>query len=146
MWLKQQALIDTWDQSFIDWFVVFEQGDMQYWWAKYLQPGFRHCYAVRWDGFNWIGYYPHLGHTDIDVLNFGKYDSILNVVANTDCSAILYLKVWRDSKRIRAPWPTVSTCVEQVKAILGVRKWFLFTAWQLFNYLEKQNGRIIQQT
>jgi hypothetical protein len=80
------------------------------------------------------------------VLNFGKYDSILNVVANTDCSAILYLKVWRDSKRIRAPWPTVSTCVEQVKAILGVRKWFLFTAWQLFNYLEKQNGRIIQQT
>jgi hypothetical protein len=52
VWLKQQALIDTWDQSFIDWFVVFEQGDMQYWWAKYLQPGFRHCYAVRWDGFN----------------------------------------------------------------------------------------------
>ena len=135
MWLKQDSLIDTWDKSLTEWFIIFEHGDMPYWWAKYLQSGFRHCWALRWDGFNWIAYHPRLGHTDIEILPYGSYDDIENICIDTNCSVIIHAKVFRESNRIRSPWPTAVTCVEQIKALLGVRKWFLFTPYQLFKYL-----------
>jgi hypothetical protein len=141
VWLKQQSLVDTWDKSYTEWFIVFEHGDMPYWWAKYLQSGFRHCWALRWDGFNWIAYHPKLGHTDIEILPYGSYEDIEIISKANNISAIIRAKVWRDSLQIRAPWPTVSTCVEQIKAILGVRKWFLFTPFALFNYLLSEENK-----
>jgi len=145
MWLKHDSLVDTWEQSFTDWYVVFEHGDMPYWWAKYLHPGIRHCYALRWDGFNWIAFHPKLGHTDIEILSYGSYEDIQNILIDTDCSVIIHVKVWRESTRIRSPWPTAVTCVEQIKALLGIRKWFLFTPYQLFNYLSGvKNGKFIR--
>ena len=146
MWLKQDSLVDTWEKSFIDWYIVFEHGDMPYWWAKYLHSGFRHCYALRWDGFNWIAIYPKLGHTDVMVLDYVNHNDIENIHKDTNCSVIIHVKVWRESTRIRSPWPTAITCVEQIKALLGIRKWFLFTPYKLFNYLmEKHNGRIFRR-
>lgn len=142
--LKRQSLLDTWDRSLVDWFVIFEHGDMPWRWARLLAPGFRHCYAVRWDGFNWIRLNPRMGHTDIEILEFGKFDSIADIVQDTNCCAILRCRVWRETMRIRAPWPTVATCVEQIKAILGIRKWFLWTPLQLFNYLRgRKHGQLI---
>ena len=139
MWLKQDSLIDTWEQSLTDWYIVFEHGDMPYWWAKYLHPGIRHCWALRWDGFNWIAFHPNLGHTDIEILPYGSYEDIENIRIDTDCSVIIHVKVWRESTRIRSLWPTAVTCVEQIKALLGIRKWFLFTPYQLFKYLRNQS-------
>lgn len=147
MWLKQQSLVDTWEQSFTDWYIVFEHGDMPYWWSKYLQSGFRHCWALRWDGFNWIMINPKLGHTDIEILPYGSFEDIENIRIDTNCSVIIHAKVWRESVRIRSPWPTAITCVEQIKALLGIRKWFLFTPYDLFNYLIRgKYGRIILKT
>lgn len=143
--LKQESLLDTYHLSATQWFIIFEHGDMPYAWAKFLKRGFRHCYAIQWDGFNWIRFLPRLGHTDIEILPYNSTYNIMEVVQNID-SCIIHIKVKRDSTRVRAPWPTVSTCVEQIKAILGVKKWFLFTPWQLFKYLEKQNGFTILKT
>jgi len=140
MWLKHDTLIDTWDISCTDWFVVFEHGDMKYWWTKYLQGGFRHCWAFRWDGYNWIAYRPNLGYTDIEILPWGKLEDIEFIHKDIICSAIIRHKAWRKTSRLRAPFPTAFTCVEQVKALLGIRKWYMFTAYQLFNYLRKKNG------
>ena len=146
MWLKQQSLVDTWDKSYIEWFIVFEHGDMPYWWAKYLHSGFRHCWALRWDGFNWIAFDPKLGHTDIEILPYGNFEDIEIISKAMNLSVKIRAKVWRDSIRIRTPYPTAVTCVEQIKALLGIRKWFLFTPYQLFNHLlGGKHGRIIQQ-
>jgi hypothetical protein len=145
MWIKHDSLIDTWPKSFVDWYIVFEHGDMDYWWAKFLQSGFRHCYALRWDGFNWIAFYPRLGHTDIVVLDYVHAEDIENIYLDTNCSVIIHAKVWRETVRIRSPWPTVITCVEQIKAILGINKWSLFTPYKLFKYLlEKEHGQDIR--
>ena len=142
MWLKQDSLIDTWDKSLTEWYIVFEHGDMPYWWAKYLQSGFRHCWALRWDGFNWIAYYPSLGHTDIEVLPYGNYEDIEIISKAMNLSVIIRAKVWRQTTRIRAPLPTLVTCVEQIKALLGIRKWSLLTPYALFKYLlEDNNGK-----
>lgn len=141
--LKRQSLLDTWEKSLVDWFIVFEHSDMPWRWTKLLAPGFRHCYAVRWDGWNWIRFNPKMGHTDVEILTYGKFDSIIEIVQDTDCCAILHCRVWRETMRIRAPWPTVATCVEQIKAILGIRKWYLWTPLQLFNYLRGQKHEIV---
>lgn len=147
MWLKHDSLIDIWDQSLTDWYVVFEHGDMPYWWAKYLHAGFRHCWALRWDGFNWIAINPRLGHTDVEVLPYYNHDDIENIHIDTDCSVIIHAKVWRESKRIRTPYPVAMSCVEQIKALLGIRKWLLFTPYQLFKHLSGvKNGKFIQFT
>jgi len=144
MWLKHNSLVDTWEKSFTDWYVVFEHGDMPYWWAKYLHPGIRHCWALRWDGFNWIAINPKLGHTDVSVLPYYEPSDIKNIYIDTDCSVIIHAKVWRESKRIRNPYPTAISCVEQIKALLGIRSWSLFTPYQLFNYLlGEKYGRIL---
>lgn len=147
MWLKHDSLVDTWSKSFVDWYVVFEHGDMPYWWAKYLHAGFRHCWILRWDGYNWIAVNPRLGHTDIEILPYYRYEDIKNIYIDTNCSVIIHAKVWRDTTRIRSPWPTAFTCVEQVKAALGIRDWRLITPYGLFNYLLRGNyGKLIQFT
>jgi len=146
VWIKHDSLIDTWDKSYIEWFIIFEHGDMPYWWAKYLQSGFRHCWALRWDGFNWIAFQPKLGHTDIEILPFGRYEDIEIISKDNNISAIIRAKVWRESKRIRSPYPVAITCVEQIKALLGVRQWYLFTPYQLFHYLSgAENGKFIRR-
>ena len=145
-WLKHAFLIDEANYSRIDWYVVFEQGDMRYFWSKWLKTGIRHCYALRFDGYNWIAFNPGLGHTDIEILPFGHLDTIQNVSKDTNCTVILHVKVRRNSMRIRAPWPTAFTCVEQIKAILGIRCWYVFTAWQLFKHLRQHHGQLIQKT
>ena len=142
-WLKKQqpdCLLDRWDQVHVDWFIVFEHGDMPWRLAKLLQPGFRHCYAIRWDGFNWIGFYPHLGFTEVEILAAGPQHSVFDVVGDK-YSAIIHANAWQKVGKIRQPWPTFFTCVEQIKALLGIKAPFVFTPWQLFNRLRgKHHG------
>jgi len=145
-WLQHDSLVDEAKYSKTDWFIVFEEGDMPWFWTKFLKKGIKHCYAIRFDGFNWVAFYPSMGHTDVEILPFGHLDTIQNVSQDTNRSVIIHAKVRRNSIRIRAPWPTVFTCVEQIKALLGIRCWYVFTAWQLFKYLRRQNYGHIQKT
>jgi len=120
---------------------------MRYFWSKWLKKGIKHCHAIRFDGFNWLGFYPGLGHTDIEILNYDHFDTIQIVAIDINCSVIIHLKVRRESMRIRAPWPVAFTCVEQIKAILGIRCWYVYTAWQLCKYLKRHyHGQFIPQT
>ena len=144
--IKKQYLINLWEKSPTDWFIVFSgQGatDQYPWLCKFLGK-VQHCYAIRWDGQHWIKFNPLLGHTDIHVLDFTPQDNILTVVHDTDCFAIIRYRAWRESMFVRNPYPTVCTCVEQLKALLGIRKWFLWTPRQLFDYLRgSENGIVI---
>ena len=36
---------------------------------------------------------------------------------------------------------SLSTCVDTAKRLLGIKRLFLFTPYQLFKYLRKHNGR-----
>ena len=140
-WLKH-SLIEDWKYDFAEWYVIFEHGDMPWKLAKLLKPGIRHVWAVRWDGFNWISFNPRLGGTDVQVLPFGPQHKIQNVVNATNCSVIIHVNIRRDNTRIRNPWPTLCTCVEQTKALLGIgglRTWHIYTANQLYKHLIKEH-------
>ena len=139
MWLKekqpQESLLDAWDLVHIDWFIVFEHGDMPWKLAKLLKPGYRHCYAVRYDGHEWIYFHPHLGHTDIRVMAAPPGSTIFDVVS-TGYSAIIHIDTQQKVGKVRQAWPTFFTCVEQIKALLGIRAGFVFTPWKLYKLLK----------
>lgn len=138
MWLKQtprESLLDAWDLVKVDWYIVFEHGDMPWRLAKLLKPGFRHCWAVRYDGHEWIMFHPHLGYTDIQVVAAGPGCTIFDIVP-AGYSAIIQVNAWQKVGRIRQLLPTFFTCVEQIKALLGIRAGFVFTPWQLFKLLK----------
>lgn len=143
--IKKQYLVNLWEKSPTDWFIVFScQGATdQYPWACKLLGEIQHCYAIRWDGKHWIKFNPLLGHTDIHVLDSTPMDNILTVVHDTKCFAIIRYRGWRESMFVRNPYPTFCTCVEQIKALLGIRKWFLWTPGQLFDYLRGSTNGII---
>jgi hypothetical protein len=140
-WLKEVSFLDDWYYEYTDWYVIFEHGDMPWLLSNLLQPGFRHVWAVRWDGFNWIAFNPRLGATTIEILPFGPKDKIQNVVNVTNCSVIIHVNVRQNHSRIRNPWPTLFTCVEQMKGLLGIggiKTWWIYRPYQLFKYLIKE--------
>ncbi|MCB1531741.1 MAG: hypothetical protein KDJ35_02615 [Alphaproteobacteria bacterium] len=113
------------------WVVFNGQADL--FWLKILKPGYRHCSVLLNDGAHWITVDPLSNYTDVMVHNLpGDFD----------------LPLWlKDRGYVVAPAPLLRpltpapmamlSCVGSVKRILGIRKRFIFTPWQLFKYLKK---------
>ena len=110
--------------------------------GKYLQTGYKHVYFVKKQGLFWIKLDSTLDMLNVTVLPFDYRDTIIDVLEGQD---VTWQRVesWRHTKRYRvksvlAPF----SCTEVMKAILGINRFFLFTPYQLFSFVEKRNGRI----
>ena len=115
------------------WYVVFTDYERETWYTRFLKPGYGHCYLVRWDGYNWIRVRPDLSKVHIEVLPVIESDAVEQVVLGN--TAVL-VEVPSEDLRIRLPWMvTIASCVEGVKAILGIRAVHILTPYQLFRYL-----------
>jgi hypothetical protein len=106
------------------------------WWLKWLRPGFRHCFAIFHDGRYWTTVDPLLGRIqimnhdapqDFDLLLFLRNNGlhIVSTQINTDMSHRFF--------------PTLCTCVEVVKRLIGVHRVTIITPWQLYKFLQQQN-------
>lgn len=134
--LLDEHLVELAGRSHTEWFLVFEHGTERHWWTRFLRDGFHHVYALRWDGFNWIRFDPGLGFTDVEILPHPTPD--VAGIVSTDCCAILRVTKWRERARYRVPWVlTPWTCVEQCKALLGIRAPHVLTPYQLFRHLRR---------
>jgi len=117
----------------VDWYVVFTPPERETWYTRFLEPGFGHCYMVRWDGFNWLRIRPDLSHCHIEILPVADSASVEDVVRG---NVAVYVEVPAEQARIRIPWLiTLATCTEACKAVLGIRTPLVITPYQLFNYL-----------
>lgn len=133
----RESLLDVADQTYVEWYLVFCESDRLYWWNRFLKRGYTHVYAVRWDGYNWISVSPNIGCLGVEILPCIDPDP-KNLFQTTKCSDILHINVWIQLNRSRSLWPTQFTCVEIVKALIGVRAWHVFTPWQLHKYLVRR--------
>ncbi len=115
--------------------IVFS-GETEIRWIKWLfKKGYRHCYAVINDGSKWVTCDPLAHKTELSVHH--------QIPADFD------LPKWLGDRGLKVmPVPSVSfknkalppaffTCVEAVKRLIGVRKFFVFTPYQLFRHLEQ---------
>lgn len=121
------------------WYVVFceSQGPLR-WWDYLLgtPAGFRHVYALRWDGFNWLLFNPHASFTDVVIVAAADEGALKSLV--DPLATVLEVEAFRATDRLRGRWwAGPMTCVEQVKALLGLPVGWIFTPWQLYRYLSK---------
>ena len=113
-------------------------GDTDIPWLRWLlKRGFRHCYAIMHDGSKWITCDPLAHKLDLGVHHHlpGSFDLPrwlkdrgLQVVPVTPQAVV---------KKPLAP--AFFTCVETVKRLTGLRKWHIWTPYQLFKHLEGSN-------
>jgi hypothetical protein len=139
------SLLDTAGALTREWFVCYFPRRPYYWFAKYLEPGFRHVELARS-----YRYGPDLG----DVLwlrmisNFESLNAEIEYgpdppwagqegVTVQKVTAVLPLGKLRSWFEIGP-----QTCVEMVKQALGINAFFVRTPFQLYRYIRRRNGVI----
>ena len=116
--------------DYIHWWIVFEPGNCEHWWTKLFDKEMRHCWAVKFDGQHFIAFRPYIGYTDIEILSITDSRHIA-----PDATAILSVHTTADGLQMRDLVPACFNCVEQVKALLGIKAWGIVTPKQLHHYL-----------
>lgn len=125
------AIIDE-DWSRCDgWYVAFVGDRGRNLWDIFTTKEFRHCYAFRWDGYNWIVVDALSNITEICILPFGE-DVDLPAKIVEDGQKVVYFSRQRQDKFI---FRGLLTCVSMVKHLLGIRAWWVVTPKQLYNYI-----------
>ena len=123
------------------WVVFSGQADLP--WLKILKEGYRHCYILLNDGKHWVTIDPLSNYMDVCVHDF-TLDFNLPLWMKNRGYIIMPAQIRHIDKQ--APWMPFS-CVEAVKRVLGIHKKWIFTPWQLYRYLQKeQNARLFTNT
>lgn len=121
------------------WYVIFcnSSGALRWWdYIGHTREGFRHVYALRWDGWNWLLYNPHAGFTDVAIVAAADENALASLV--DPGATVLEVEAFRAIDRLRGRWwAGPMSCVEQVKALLGLPVGWIFTPWQLYRYLAR---------
>lgn len=134
------SLLDAANRHAAKWYVVFCHRENEYWWTRWLKPGFQHVQAWREYRFGpeptdlmWLRVDPFAALTVVEIV-FNptppwKYDPGFTV---------LHVRTLREHTKIRELF-TIGpfTCVEHVKALLGIRSFWLRTPWQLCKFIRK---------
>lgn len=132
-WLQQRtvSLLDTANRFPVEWWLVYSDTDRPHWWNRWLAPRYRHVSAYRRDGRVWLAYLPNAEFVDVHILRTDEQPwpqsaIVQRVVALRREGAVR-------SRLFLGP----ITCVEHMKALLGIRAWFLRTPLQLYRYCRR---------
>lgn len=125
-----------------DWrryFVVCAESIVPHWWNFLLRPGYRHCYLLIWEGAVWLHVDPTMDRARVVILDL--FDGYEDPRAWVEDETARIFEAWPEpeSDRLRTPWligPV--TCVELVKAFLGIRSFLIWSPWQLAQALRKR--------
>lgn len=127
-------------EPFRRYYVVCAEAIRPHWWVRFLRPGYRHCYLLVFDGAVWLYVDPVMDRTRVAILDY--YEPEHPAAWIEDPSARVFETTPEDHGGWRAPWVVGPlTCVEQVKQFLGIRAFWIFTPWQLAQYLRRKKRR-----
>jgi len=118
-------------------FVVFtDQTDL--WWLKFLRRGFRHCFIILRFADIWISM-DALAHKT-EVMRIDLPDGF-NLPKWLESQGDLVVICPKHPAKPQALWPSIFSCVEAVKRVLGLREAFILTPWQLYKFLKTSSER-----
>jgi hypothetical protein len=101
---------------------------------RLLKRGFRHCFIIMLQDQRWILIDPRSNKTDVNILphpanfNFPRYFV-------SQGKTVMKLPPVVTPKRIMMPF--CFSCVETVKRMIGLHRYFILTPYQLYRYLNK---------
>ena len=115
------------------WYIIFKGTDLKHWVFKYLQPNFKHCYAVKESagGQFWIIMDNKSCHTDVRIEAKLDYPHIRLLAPD---SVILSIRAIINPENYRHTL-CIFNCVEVCKSVLGIRDFWLWTPYQLYKRL-----------
>lgn len=118
-------------QNLKAWVVFSGQADRP--WLRLLRPGFRHCFVILNDGRHWLSFDPMLNHIDLRVHDHVPAEFDLPRWLRERGQKVVVAPVDHSRKK---PVPvSLFTCVEAVKRVLGLHRFFILTPWQLYCHL-----------
>ena len=118
--------------------IAFTHQGAPRWWNRFLHPRALHVFAFKWTGKHWVMVHPRIAYLEVQVLDYTNESDIRSIVENMAIEGLVKVDFNRlDIERIRVPWIFGPwTCVEQIKALLGIRAWWVLTPRQLWMYLK----------
>ncbi len=114
--------------------IVFS-GETDISWLRVLKRGFRHCFACIHTNDHWVFYDP-LAHTTKLTVRDGMDSVDLEFWFRQQGCRVVRTKIHPAPPK-KIP-PTVFTCVEAVKRLLGIHSIFILTPWQLYRHLQNR--------
>lgn len=131
-WLhvEQPSLLASAGRWPVEWWLLYTDTHRKHWWNRWLKPGFRHVQALRRDGRVWVAFEPHTEFLDVHIIR--SDETPWDILPHATVQRVVVL---REEGRMRSKFHLGPiTCVEMVKALLGIRTPLVRTPWQLFNY------------
>lgn len=111
-----------------DIYVVFERAG-KHWWTRFLHSEIQHCYVLQPEKGRWL-----VQNKTIRDFEVFTVDDISEYIFGNRV-----VKCKKNARKNALFRP--NTCVEYTKAVLGIKKPFIFTAYQLFKYLRGQHEK-----
>jgi hypothetical protein len=133
------------DTVWEEWYVIFTDSELTHWLMPYLEPGFKHCYAIKLseEGCFWIVVQPTSSATIVKIVPVSLYPHV-RLLAGPDAVILpVRAKLDPDAYRGHFCW---FTCTEVVKSLLGIKQFWCWTPWQLYKRLKygQQAGKTVQ--
>jgi hypothetical protein len=125
------SLFDTIGRYPVDWWFIYsDMDDQSHWHSRLFKSGFQHVKALRQSGRVWVLIESSFSFVDIQLIRedatpwqMFPHCTIQHVNAMRRCS---------DNVHPFHVGPL--SCVELMKALLGVRAWRVRTPWQFYRY------------
>lgn len=139
--IGSMGLMDVMEKGVEKYFLLYRDTDKPRWYDKFLQPGFQHVSVLFYDGFfwhsleqDWSGISMRLVVT-LEGIAFNQMQDITKYYKAAGFT-VQEVKKRQDENKTRVPFLFApQTCTEVAKAFIGLRKWWLFTPYALFNFL-----------
>ena len=103
------------------------------------RPGFRHCFAALETEAGWIRVDALAHCTRVEAVAVRGFD-LAGFYRKQGLTAVA-LEL-REPLRRDLP-PAWFSCVESAKRLLGIRAWWVWTPWQLYCHLARQEGALL---
>ena len=114
-------------------FILFT-GKTELRWLHWLQPGFRHCFALLPRDRQWLLIDPLAGHLQIEPLALPSHLDLPGWYRDQGYTVI----ETSASKPVRQAPPGIFTCVEAIKRLIGLHAPLILTAHQLYRHLSSR--------
>jgi hypothetical protein len=142
---EKLSLLDTGDRVVVQWCIVYRPLQRLRWWNRHLKDGFEHVELWRSVRFGplltdvlWLRLDPGLELTRVDVLANPEppwiTDPTLTVQRVVASAPLWVMRHYFHMGPI--------SCVEIVKACLGIRAWTVLTPYGLFKYIARRGGTL----
>tara|TARA_B100000131_G_scaffold303164_1_gene326978 strand:- start:2776 stop:3168 length:393 start_codon:yes stop_codon:yes gene_type:complete len=122
------------------WIVYFYSPQKVKWFQKWRKKGFHHCGAIRYDPEKktWINLEVINSQVLLENLDREEVEKMIKGIKRLNGTTVqLTRRILTKNPSIFEWWIKEHSCVSFVQRLIGMKRWFIFTPYQLYCALKK---------